>query len=132
MVHDGEKTNTKSDLLHVMQACTHTHTETLTHTFTAGGVMDQWLSTGCASCICTCTHKHCHKKCIHITRRTQTLCHTVNPLCKLFTAGKHPIICFSSQEEEEAELKEGRKKAEWVASIVKSKPKRQQYKCPLH
>lgn len=65
---------------------------TLTHTFTAGNVMDQWLLTGRASCICAFAHKHSHKKCIRITCITQSLGHTVNPLCKLFTAGKHPIF----------------------------------------
>lgn len=54
--------------------------------------MDRWLSTGCASCICAC--KESHMKCIHTTYRT-----TVNPSCKVFTAGRRPLRCLNSWEE---------------------------------
>lgn len=54
------------------------------HTFTAGNVMDQWLLAGTASCIYAHTQTLPQEK---YQASHAVLGHTVNPLCKLFTAG---------------------------------------------
>lgn len=74
----------------------HARTHALTHTLRLRGVL--WIN-GRRQAV---HHAFAHARTNTHTRNvssTQALGRPANPLCKLFTAGKHPIICVSPQEE---------------------------------
>lgn len=74
----------------------HARTHTLAHTLQLQGVL--WIN-GRRQAV---HHAFAHARANARTRNvssTEALGRPANPLCKLFTAGKHPIICVSPQEE---------------------------------